>query len=97
MLRGLQHHLLAKGVITNVNVLAEGLLHVSLTEMSSQRKVMYQRPRDEDNEDEPPPLHWERGDLMFYCFYFHLVHTFSLNVKFTFLYAGSTMRGEPRC
>ncbi|XP_034997969.2 bucky ball [Hippoglossus stenolepis] len=33
-------------------------------EMSSQRKVMYQRPRDEDNDDEPPPLHWERGSTM---------------------------------
>ncbi|XP_070709523.1 bucky ball-like [Pempheris klunzingeri] len=34
-------------------------------EMSAQRKVMYHRPRDEDNDDdEPPPLHWERGSTM---------------------------------
>ncbi|XP_075303529.1 LOW QUALITY PROTEIN: uncharacterized protein LOC114549027 [Perca flavescens] len=34
-------------------------------EMSTQRKVMYHRPRDEDNDDdEPPPLHWERGSTM---------------------------------
>ncbi|XP_038588034.1 bucky ball-like [Micropterus salmoides] len=31
-------------------------------EMSTPRKVMYHRPRDEDNDDdEPPPLPWERG------------------------------------
>uniref|UniRef100_A0A8D3A5S6 Bucky ball n=1 Tax=Scophthalmus maximus TaxID=52904 RepID=A0A8D3A5S6_SCOMX len=35
---------------------------VSSTEVSTQRKVMYHRPRDEDHDDdEPPPLHWERG------------------------------------
>ncbi|XP_037612115.1 bucky ball isoform X1 [Sebastes umbrosus] len=34
-------------------------------EMSTQRKVMYHRPRDEDkDDDEPPPLHWERGSMM---------------------------------
>ncbi|XP_044031781.1 bucky ball-like [Siniperca chuatsi] len=34
-------------------------------EMSTQRKVMYHRPRDEDNDDdEPPPLPWERGSTM---------------------------------
>ncbi|XP_018534769.2 LOW QUALITY PROTEIN: bucky ball [Lates calcarifer] len=34
-------------------------------EMGAQRKVMYHRPRDEDNDDdEPPPLHWERGSSM---------------------------------
>ncbi|XP_034562102.1 uncharacterized protein LOC117828855 [Notolabrus celidotus] len=32
-------------------------------EMSTQRKVMYHRPRDEDD-DEPPPAHWERGSTM---------------------------------
>lgn len=34
--------------------------HALWTEMSSQRKVMYHRPTDEDD-DEPPPVHWERG------------------------------------
>ncbi|XP_042366436.1 bucky ball-like isoform X2 [Plectropomus leopardus] len=34
-------------------------------EMNTQRKVIYHRPRDEDNDDdEPPPLHWERGSTM---------------------------------
>uniref|UniRef100_A0A665WTJ0 Bucky ball n=1 Tax=Echeneis naucrates TaxID=173247 RepID=A0A665WTJ0_ECHNA len=34
-------------------------------EMSTQRKVMYHRPRDEDNDDdEAPPSHWERGGLI---------------------------------
>ncbi|KAM9337145.1 bucky ball [Symphorus nematophorus] len=37
-------------------------------EMSTQRKVMYHRPRDEDNDDdEPPPppaSHWDRGSVM---------------------------------
>uniref|UniRef100_A0A3B4U9N6 Bucky ball n=1 Tax=Seriola dumerili TaxID=41447 RepID=A0A3B4U9N6_SERDU len=34
-------------------------------EMSTQRKVMYHRPRDEDNDDdEPPPLLWERDSTM---------------------------------
>lgn len=32
-------------------------------EISAQRKVMYHRPRDEDD-DEPPPLHWERGSTL---------------------------------
>ena len=30
------------------------------TEMSAQRKVMYHRQRDEDNDDDEP-LPWERG------------------------------------
>uniref|UniRef100_UPI0037E752C1 bucky ball n=1 Tax=Semicossyphus pulcher TaxID=241346 RepID=UPI0037E752C1 len=34
-------------------------------EMNTQRKVMYHRPRDEDNDDdEPPLLPWERGSMM---------------------------------
>nr|XP_046227865.1 bucky ball [Scatophagus argus]XP_046227866.1 bucky ball [Scatophagus argus] len=33
-------------------------------EISAQRKVMYHRPRDEDNDDKPPPIHWERGSTM---------------------------------
>ncbi|KAL7373385.1 hypothetical protein ABVT39_005597 [Epinephelus coioides] len=34
-------------------------------ERSSQRKVMYQRPRDEDDDDDDdlPPSHWERGSM----------------------------------
>ncbi|XP_040921605.1 bucky ball-like [Toxotes jaculatrix] len=34
-------------------------------EMGTQRKMMHHRPRDEDNDDdEPPSLHWERGSTM---------------------------------
>lgn len=34
-------------------------------EINTPRKVMHQRPRDEDNDDnEPPSLHWERGSII---------------------------------
>ncbi|XP_069562909.1 bucky ball [Brachyistius frenatus] len=34
-------------------------------DMSTQWKVLYHRPRDEDrDDDEPPPSHWERGSTM---------------------------------
>ncbi|XP_030612915.1 uncharacterized protein LOC115799773 [Archocentrus centrarchus] len=45
-------------------VLTDDVIPRRRQEMSTQWKVMYHRPRDDDRDDDELPLHWERGSTM---------------------------------